>query len=161
MRLVSLKADGSTHRTWLEAARTHAPNTFYIRQGAPVQENLQKIWSSNYPVVAFFWPKIYFQVFMLLKPHCTDYYCNVITPPLFGADVFFIDLELDVVVTEGVASVVDEEEFRSRTSLYPTLWITQAQCAVERLLQMIEQQEGPFRPAVANAWRAMCTPVIS
>lgn len=153
MKLVSLRADGSAHRTWLDVRNTPQPCTYLIAPDRPVVESDGRQWSSPYPVIAFFYPGTFFQVFMLLKETHTDYYCNVILPPLFASHVIFIDLDLDVEIEHGQANVLDVSEFSARCTHYPVAWGIHAQQAVERLLALYERQQGPFHPATVRWWR--------
>lgn len=153
MKLVSLHADGRSHRTWLSAIDTPQASTYLIPTHSPVVESDGERWSSPYPVIAFFYPAAYFQVFMLLKATRTDYYCNVIVPPLFASDIFFIDLDLDVEIEAEQAHVRDVSEFSARRVHYPQNWGDSALAAVDTLLRFHTQNRGPFHPATADWWR--------
>lgn len=155
MRLVSLHADGCPHRIWTGVHTTPVPGAYVVPRNAPVHESNGTSWTSDYPVVAFFWPKLYYQVFMLLKKERTDYYANIILPPLFGPNVYFVDLDLDVTVVSGRVELQDELEFMERQSSYPISWIHEAHRAAQRVVQLATSGEGPFRPATASQWRTL------
>ncbi|WAH39299.1 DUF402 domain-containing protein [Alicyclobacillus dauci] len=152
---MSVHTDGSIHRTWLNVRKTVSRGIYLISPKSPVLESDGTSWSSDYPVVAFFWPRSFFQVFMLLKETGTDYYCNVTLPPVIGNDVVFVDLDLDVVVTGGQAEVVDRREFDERKVAYQSEWIENAQTAATTLMSLAENRWGPFHPATALRWRAL------
>ncbi len=157
MRLHSLRGDGRIHRIWPEVYATDEPWAFIIPANTPVQEEDGREWSSPYPVVALFWPKAYYQVFILLKAHATEYYCNVIAPLCYLADqqtVVFTDLDVDVMVTEKGVEVLDEDEYEVRKASYPPCWRVGVMEAKAELVALAEQQRGPFSPATANRWRA-------
>lgn len=154
MRLVSIHADGSPHRTHLHACPTAQRFVYIIPPNTPVLEADGEQWSSAYPVVAFFWPQVHFQVFMLLKSRRTDYYCNIILPPVCTRqEVTFVDLDLDVLVLDGQVELVDKQEFGIRKAAYKPVWITQAEAAAQELLRAARCQWGPFLPATAQRWR--------
>ncbi|GMA57876.1 hypothetical protein C7445_10931 [Alicyclobacillus sacchari] len=155
MRLISLRYDGQLHRVWQRMEPGSLPGSYRIPAGAAVQERDGTTWSSDYPVVALFWPKVFYQVFVLLKPDVTDYYANVITPAIFGSDlVVFIDLDLDVRIENDAVSLVDVDEFTRRSHLYPQSWRNEAVAAAKQLVAMAKRGIGPFRPALAAALRA-------
>ncbi|EJY56169.1 hypothetical protein URH17368_1174 [Alicyclobacillus hesperidum URH17-3-68] len=154
MRFISLRYDGQLHRVWQRVEKVNIPGCYFIPAGATVRERDGTTWSSDYPVAALFWPGVFYQVFVLLKPEVTDYYANVITPAIFGTDVVFIDLDLDVRVESHRVSLVDMDEFTRRSHLYPQSWRGEAMAAAERLFAMAKKGSGPFRPALAAALRA-------
>ncbi|WP_067621183.1 DUF402 domain-containing protein [Alicyclobacillus acidiphilus] len=154
MRLVSIHADGTAHRIWSEAISTHTFGAYWIRPNTSVYDANGRVWSSDFPVVGLFWPNQFYQVFLLLKSDRTDYYANVIAPPLFGEQVTFIDLDLDVIVENGLVQLADIEEFEARKDRYPVAWIQQAEQAARTLQTLAEASAGPFRPALAESWRA-------
>jgi uncharacterized protein len=154
MKIRSLRYQGNPHRTWERVIPLHEHPAFYIPPNSPVRDADGKLWSSDYPVIAYFWPSVFFQVTILLKANQTDYYCNVITPVTrTKTDIWFIDLDLDVLLMNGEVSLVDEEEFRMRSRFYPDAWIKGATRAKSFLLQMANDRSGFFAPAIADGWR--------
>ncbi|WP_206832109.1 DUF402 domain-containing protein [Alicyclobacillus fructus] len=152
MRLISLKPDGSLHRVW-RAAEPGRFGGWWIPPGTPV-EDAGGAWSSPYPVAALVWPRAWFQVFLLLKLDRTDYYVNICTPPCLGADIVWIDLDLDVRVEAGRAWLADEDEFVHRSRMYPPAWRAAAQQAAEDVQKAVQLGAHPFRPSFAQALRA-------
>ncbi|GMA63245.1 hypothetical protein GCM10025859_36850 [Alicyclobacillus fastidiosus] len=132
---------------------TTVKGAYRIPAGSPVVEANGQTWASDYPVVAFFWPNVYFQVFMLLKESGTDYYCNVMAPALIAKDIVYIDLDLDVIVTDGQVKLVDEKEFRERKVTYLPEWVRAAEAASEWLVQQAQRRQGVFHPATGLGWR--------
>ncbi len=154
MKLRSLRYDGTFHRLWDNTISLPDPNAYLIQRGMPVLEADGRVWSSDYPVVALFWPGSFFQMFMLLKTDRTDYYCNIITPIVqTPTDIWFVDLDYDVLVMDGQVSLVDEDDFLSRKDFYPNEWVDGAQAAKKLVLNMAREQIGPFSPAIAKGWR--------
>lgn len=153
VRLVSLKSTGRIHRVWSHARPTPVPGAFFIPPCTPVVEASGERWASDYPVVAIFWPRTYYQVFLLLKAEATDVYANIITPPFIGRDVTFIDLELDVIRKDGHVDVIDEEDFQRSERTYPDEWVRGAEEAVQHLVRELTEEKGIFRPATLAWWR--------
>lgn len=158
MRLISVHADGSAHRLWPSVYPTHTRGAFVIPPNQRVEEADGSVWSCDFPVIALFWPKVFYQVFVMLMDSRTDYYANVITPPLMGSlSLTFVDLDLDVIMTNGRVELVDEEEFDDRKSGYPLYWREEAMRAASELRALAKAAQGPFRPALATSWRAYVT----
>ncbi|MBX5435719.1 MAG: DUF402 domain-containing protein [Alicyclobacillaceae bacterium] len=156
MRLVSLRGDGSPHREWTCAWPSADPWSFVIPPGSAVRESDGRQWSSDYPVVALFGPGRYYQVFLLLKPQETHYYCNIIVPPAYdaaGRVVRFTDLDLDVWVGDSGPEVWDEEEFADRSARYPPSWVEEARRSRDWLVCAAKRRSGPFAPEGAARWR--------
>lgn len=156
MKLISHRADGSVHRTWERVDVTDHPWAFWIPAKSIVREADESTWYSDYAVVALFWPRCFYQVFLLLKDTGTDYYCNIITPPTYNerkGAVEFIDLDLDVLLTGDTLQVVDEEEFAARSLFYSQEWIDEAETAKRTLLQYAHNRTGPFSLRTAEVWR--------
>ncbi len=154
MKIRSLRHDGAVHRVWENAVPALSQNGYLIPTDTPVREGNGRMWSSHYPVIAQFWPRAFFQVFLLLKVDRVDYYCNIITPiTRTKTDIWFIDLDYDVLVMDGQVSLVDEDEFQCRKTHYPMEWIAGALAAKAFVLQMARGQYGPFSPAIAIGWR--------
>ncbi|MCL6597253.1 MAG: DUF402 domain-containing protein [Alicyclobacillus macrosporangiidus] len=147
MMLVSLRGNGLPHRTWTHAEETAEPWVFWIPPGASVLEADGRSWSSGYPVVALFWPDRYYQVFRLCKPEGIEYYCNVITPPVYDAEartVRFHDLDLDVYVDASGVRLLDADQFDARRTAYPATWVEAALAAAAELTRLAQNRQGPF-----------------
>lgn len=113
-------------------------------------------WSSAYPVVGLFWPDRFYQVFLLLKDDATEYYCNLITPPVYRPGervISFVDLDLDVVIADGRVQVLDEDEYALRRRQYPEAWQTAVTQASAELIRLANERRGPFSTETATRWR--------
>lgn len=158
IQLVSTHFDQSPHRIWTETFATSDPWAFVIPPCSPVREADGRVWSSDFPVVALFWPGVYAQVMLLLKATGAEYYCNLITPPVYDAatpSVQFADLDLDVLVTPQNVRVADEDEFELRRPRYPTAIAEAAVAAKDDLVRQAGARRGPFSPATERRWRVM------
>lgn len=156
--LCSTHFDGTPHRRWEVTNTTADAWSFAIAPGAPVREADGHIWASDYWVVAWFWPDVFYQVFLLLKDTGTEYYCNIITPPVYIAnkpEIAFADLELDVRLDANGLWVADEDEFAARQVDYPKSVVSAARAAKDRLTDLGAARRGPFSQAAAARWRAV------
>lgn len=155
--LVSTHLDGTAHRVWQRTTPLCDAWSFLIAAGDPVREADGREWSSPYPVVAWFWPDTFYQVFLLQKGTGPEYYCNVITPPRYDGtthSVHFCDLDLDVRVDASGVRVVDEEEFAERLVNYPSAVVTAAKWAQDTLVRLAYARQGPFSAAAATRFAA-------
>jgi len=154
LNIVSLHGDGEPHRTWLDIIRTDDKLVYYLPAQQVVQEAAGETWSSGYPVISMFWPDKYYNVFLLLQPHDTAYYCNISTPPkITEGAITYRDLDLDLSVKPGSIDILDEAEFVERSRVYPADWIREAKHAITSLYELAVSKEGPFDPEVAIFWR--------
>jgi protein associated with RNAse G/E len=157
VRLVSFKSAGRVHRTWTKAVETNSPWAFYIHQGWAVREANGTTWSSEYPVIALFWPEAFYQVFLLLKSSGTEYYCNLISPIEWHPEcreLRFVDLDLDLYVDRDGPRRLDEDEFRLNLHAYPEDWIRGVTEAIGILEQMATSRMGPFSLDTDATWRS-------
>jgi protein associated with RNAse G/E len=105
---------------------------------------------SPYDSHVYFWRDRWYNVFRLSKPGCelALWYCNITTPPrLDGAQLNYVDLDLDVIVRPGGdIQLVDGEEFqeRQRTLNYPKDVICRAEQAACEVSQLARHQRFPF-----------------
>lgn len=100
--------------------------------------------------VEYYWLDRWYNVFRFLNDDGSTrlWYCNVNTPPTFGAGTLtYIDLDLDIVVEADFSyRVLDVDEFEANADLYrySAEEKQQAQAAVEELLTMIQRRQFPF-----------------
>ncbi|MDQ0190758.1 DUF402 domain-containing protein [Alicyclobacillus cycloheptanicus] len=157
VQLVSSKLDGSPHRIWRTAVCTRDPWAFCIPPGGLVEDADGRVWSSDYPVVALFWPGCCAQVFVLLRQTDTAYYCNLIAPPVYdpcARTIQFADLDLDVWVSEEGVNVLDEDEFEAHKANYPGALVRRVLRTKAELVHLAARRAGPFSLAAAARWRA-------
>ncbi|WDL98675.1 DUF402 domain-containing protein [Alicyclobacillus sp. ALC3] len=155
--LVSTHWNGTAHRVWQRAEPYLDAWSFLIEAGDSVLEADGRVWSSPYPVVAWFWPEAFYQVFLLQKDSGAEYYCNVITPPQYDGlthSVQFCDLDIDVRVDVGGVRVVDEDEFAQRRVNYPSSLVAAALAARDTLVTLANARQGPFSAAAAARFAA-------
>lgn len=159
-RLVSRKWETGLHRIWthVQLAPELGPWTFFVQSAWRVQERDGSTWSNNYPVLAFFWPDAFYQVFMLFKSSGIEYYCNFISPAHWNPTeraVEFVDLDLDLYLSDHGPELLDEDEFAARRAAYPQEWVRAVVAAAETLWDLASTRTGPFSPAVERrclAW---------
>jgi uncharacterized protein len=87
--------------------------------------------------------------------HGPDVYLDVVTPPVWSeAGASMVDLDLDVVLSDGDVRVVDEDEFeRNRVEYsYPPELVAAAREAAAEIVHRTVRGEPPFVPGVASHW---------
>lgn len=159
----AMKHDGTIHRTWLSTwVFDSDPSIALIPPKSLVQESNGKTWDQEFPVVVYFHPTFWFNVFVLFRPDGTAYYCNMASPPRVERDVIsFIDYDLDVFVhPDRHYDVLDQEEFvlHSKTLQYTTDIVKQAENGLQVLTTWIDQQKGPFAKDFYR-WKDICVQV--
>ncbi|HEX9015068.1 MAG TPA: DUF402 domain-containing protein [Chloroflexota bacterium] len=91
----------------------------------------------------------WFNVFQVFRADgvLKGWYCNICQPANFsGADVFFVDMVLDVFVyPDGRTLVLDEDDFAVKEeSIYSAADAARARKAVTELLDMVARRQQPF-----------------
>lgn len=105
---------------------------------------------SPYDSRVYFWRDRWYNVFRLSRPGCQAalWYCNVTTPPTFnGAQIEYVDLDLDVQVKPGgCIEVLDQDEFdlhRERFA-YPGHVVANAREAAAQVSELARRNKFPF-----------------
>lgn len=108
-------------------------------------------WTNPYDTRNHFWVDRWYNVMRLEQPHgggLDGWYCNVTTPTQYdGANVYYVDLDLDVRVSrDGETEVLDEDEFieHSERFGYPPEVVDEARRAVDKLVALAQRGEFPF-----------------
>lgn len=156
VRVLSTKYDGSAHwdyRAWfvlqegnLVVAQTFAGQEMGTWAGP---------WVSPFDGRGYFWADRWYNVARLAEPRrgLWGWYCNVATPVQFdGENLYFVDLDLDVLVRTGgddrhlTAEVRDQGEFQANAAgmRYPREYVEQARRAVEEILALVKGRACPF-----------------
>lgn len=160
LSIVAYKYDGAIHRRW-EPSRVIDPDgpVLWLDPGTQVIEANGKRWEDAHPVVFHFWPDAWFNVAALLRPNGVGFYCNLGLPPRMDAErISFVDLDVDLVLRADLSwEIVDWDEFEDHRQEmhYPPKVKTGVQKGLERLLEMVERRQGPFRPEAADTWEAL------
>jgi hypothetical protein len=105
---------------------------------------------SPYDSRVYFWRDRWYNVVRLARPGCALalWYCNVTTPPVFdGAQVNYVDLDLDVAVRPGgCVELLDQDEFDTHQRLYgyPKDVIAAAKDAAAQVSRLALEDGFPF-----------------
>lgn len=152
-QVIALKFWGNVHyempATWLrddpDASVLHipagSPITHYTRAFSYLAETPSDVW---------FWRDRYYNVFINHHPDGSldNFYCNVSMPPLITtSNIRWVDLDLDVkILADGTARILDEDEFLRHSVQYgyPQNVIASARQAVDQILDLARQGQGPF-----------------
>lgn len=89
--------------------------------------------------------------------HEPDVYVDIVTPPTWtDTGVSMVDLDLDVVVTDGAVSVVDEEEFEANRLRYgyPADVVAAARRVTTEVVNAARHASPPFTPRAGGRWMA-------
>lgn len=153
VRLYVTKYDGSFHweqNVWFVMQR----GSLIVTQAFTGEEALTSRgpWTLPTDMRTFFWEDRWYSVIRNTQPigrSNTLWYCNIATPALFdGANLHYVDLDLDVAITaDGAVQVRDEDDFERNAALYkyPENVKRAARRAVDELLGIIERREFPFQ----------------
>lgn len=148
----STKYDGSPHwefDSWFVLER----GTLLVTLNLAGQElqTWNGPWITPYDTRNHFWSDRWYNVMRLEQPRgggFQGWYCNVTTPAQYdGANVFYVDLDLDVRVTaDGAVEVLDEDEFleNSERFRYPPEVVAEARRAVDELCALATRRAFPF-----------------
>lgn len=98
----------------------------------------------------YYWKNCWFNVFRFHEPsgELRNFYCNVNMPPTFKDGFLdYVDLDIDVLVEPDFSyRILDLDEFETNTKKYQysEYLRSNAQEALQQLLEMIEQRRFPF-----------------
>ena len=149
--LRATKYDGAAH--WIQPFRVVSDDGTLLvteyRARTPIFTSRGEF-RSPYDSRVYFWRDRWYNVFQLSRPGCTTslWYCNVTTPPrLEGAELRYVDLDLDVAVRpDGCIELLDEDEFElhQRTYGYPCEVVERAEDAANQVTSLARQWAFPF-----------------
>lgn len=98
----------------------------------------------------FLFPEKWFNIFLFYDGDQRFHraYCNIATPPeIRERDITFVDLDIDVVITQAYEiEVLDMHEFKSNSETYgyPPEVVHNALQAVDEIRQMVAIRKYPF-----------------
>ena len=157
IRVVSTKYDGSPHNDYVAEmidGRTDAPLRMFVPAGTVIH-SYRGDYPSRVPFTALYWPGIdcwwnvehNYEAWRGRSGTAMLSYANISMPAEFdGETLRWVDLDLDVIVTETGAQIVDEDEFAAHTTRfgYPDELVTRATEAAASLLDMATRLVPPF-----------------
>ena len=154
----SYKHDGNIHRIWQKVRIVEATHNTIITASSKtnVIESDGRIWKTAEPAVSYFFDDFWFNVIAILRADGIHFYCNLSSPCLYNEDAIkYIDYDLDIKVFPNYRyKVLDEYEFNrhKKEMAYPEDVQSIIRSQMRRLINMINQKEGPFKPGFAKYW---------
>lgn len=146
----SIKHDGTFHRSWEENTILYRDAVHIVgyNQYTLVHEAKKEPWRTKEPVIFYFDKRYWFNIIFLIKDQ-PSYYCNLSSPFTYRDGLLqYIDYDLDVLVQpNGIFEVVDQQEYEQNCQYfsYPLDVQQQISSNLERLIDWITTQQGPFR----------------
>jgi protein associated with RNAse G/E len=146
------KYDGVLHRTWGAELLQHDGALIILDARFSeeiIHDQLGTIAAGTHSL-EYYWLDRWYNIFRFSQPdrRLRSYYCNVNSPPKFdGANLSYVDLDLDIVVDpDGSYRVLDNEDFETNAKRYRYTDHVQANAhrAVAELVTMIETRAFPF-----------------
>ncbi|MEZ5306993.1 MAG: DUF402 domain-containing protein [Pyrinomonadaceae bacterium] len=150
--IVSLKFDGTVHRDWEAFVSEHHDDRIVL-EGVFEQEIRHRdlgVIVRGTRSIETYWKTKFYSLFKFFQPDgiFRNLYVNINLPPsLHESRIEFVDLDLDVLVTEdGTVKVLDEAEFQSNSTVfkYPAEVIVKTREALDEVLELIEKRAEPF-----------------
>jgi protein associated with RNAse G/E len=158
VRVSSTKFDGSLHQEYvaqlLEWGRYGEALQLYARAGT-LMRSYRGEFALRHAFTHLFWPEsdrwwnvehFHTPVTYSNRPSMLTY-ANISTPAEFdGETVRWVDLDLDVVVSEADVRLIDEDEFEEHRERfgYPEDLVMKARAAAETLVDLASRGERPF-----------------
>jgi protein associated with RNAse G/E len=149
--LRATKFDGVAH--WIQPFRVVSDDGTLLvteyRARTPIYTSRGEF-RSPYDSRVYFWRDRWYNVFRLSRPGCALalWYCNVTTPPaLYGTELTYVDLDLDVQVRpDGCIELLDEDEFEvhQRKYGYPEEVIESAERAADEVADLARRRRFTF-----------------
>ena len=152
VQIHSYKHNGQIHRAWKVVTILEHTADYIIAGNNRTQviEADGRSWFTREPAICYFTKKHWFNVIGMLRKPGVYFYCNLSSPYLFEEETIkYVDYDLDVKVTPNYDFQIldrDEYERHRRKMCYPKAVekIIEEELAV--LIQMIQNNEGPFQP---------------
>ena len=146
------KFDGSIHRKW-NTKLINQDSSLIVLYGVfdfEIEHSALGFIKKDTRSIEYYWKESWYSVFVFFEPNgkFRNYYCNINIPPEFDGDTLtFIDLDLDVMVSEDFnVTILDTDEFEANAKKYnyPDEIKLKAKQTLTELLSLIETREFPF-----------------
>jgi uncharacterized protein len=162
IRVLSTKYDGSPHNDYIAqlidatgAPDLDAPLRLFVPAGTTVRSHTRGAFDLVTPFTQLFWPDadVWWNVEHNHRPHPRTRggamlsYANIALPArLDGDTMHWVDLDLDIVVTEHGPELADEDEFDAHRALlrYPDDLVARAREAAGQLLALAALGAPPW-----------------
>lgn len=154
----SYKHNQSLHRIWNRVRILSASDEVIIcgNNKTRVIESTGRYWMTREPSICFFYREFWFNVIGMIKKDGIHYYCNLSSPFVYDDEAIkYIDYDLDIRITPDMKYRildVDEYNIHLKKMNYPAKLLAIIDDQMKKLIQMIENREGPFKKEVILEW---------
>lgn len=161
VQIHSYKHNGKVHRAWKEVIILEATEQYIIAANnrTKVIESDGRTWYTREPAICFFTKNHWFNVIGMFRRDGIYYYCNLSSPYLYEENTIkYVDYDLDVKVYPNKSyKILDRDEFEThRKHMHYPLKIEKiVEDELEKLLELIQKQEGPFAPGFMEEYFSM------
>jgi hypothetical protein len=127
-----------------------------VHEGGPVHRGEEILFEGQYRVVLCIPRNDWFMAHWLAG-HEIEIYVDIVTPPVWTSrGATMVDLDFDVVVIGGEATLVDEDEFEEHRVAYryPEELVSQARTAAADVFERVLSHQPPFTMDAAVRWHA-------
>ncbi len=143
--------DGSSTWQWQASFAGKAPSLLVVHSNAG--ENISsgdRIYPWPADTLQFYWSDRWYNIRAALRDGEPYFYsCNVAMPASFtDGKISYVDLDLEIAVTDGIGMRVDGEEDFKRNALamrYPPDIVRRAENAVQEVQSLVRAGRPPFR----------------
>jgi protein associated with RNAse G/E len=116
------------------------------------------------PAIIFFYKDSWFNILAQLKKNGLFYYCNIATPYVIDEGALkYIDYDLDLrVYPSGKYKILDKNEYKYHKKImhYSEDIDMIVNKEMEKLIQMKENNEGPFDKSVVEKYRIIYEDIV-
>lgn len=134
---------GDRHGRWVGLPAQH-----------PVHRGEQVLFVGQHPAVICVSHEDWFMAHWF-QGHEVELYVDIVTPPTWTArGATMVDLDFDVVVIDGEATLVDEDEFEEHRHryAYPSTMIAGARAAAADVYERVARRRPPFTEEDGARW---------
>ncbi len=162
-KIYSYKHDGTLHRVWEKNYKLYENESVLIggtHKSRVFSEDNRK-WNSELSICIFFSNK-WFNIIAMPRPNGVRYYCNITSPYLYEDNIVkYVDYDLDLQVFPSYEKeagktykILDYEEFLDNLTVmnYPSKLVYVLQVQFKELIEMVKNEEGPFKDGAMDKW---------
>lgn len=159
VKIVSLKHDGSFHRSWEENTVLEETKEGLIGMNnrTMVVEADGTRWLTEEPAIFYFYPDKWFNVIVLFTEDDYSFYCNVSSSYRKEGQVLsYIDYDVDLIVSSDLRYRfvdVDEFIFHRKKYSYPSKVVSNVQKASKQIVEAITKKADPFNASFVEKWK--------
>lgn len=158
IQIHSYKHNGLIHRIWSETTVLKGTKSLLIgaNNRTTVTESDGRTWITREPAICYFHSRYWFNIIGMLRSDGIYYYCNLSSPFVIdGKALKYIDYDLDIKVFPDFSYIIlDEDEYDAHRKEmgYPDVIDQILKMHMDKLIEMIQQKQGPFEPGFIDNW---------